>query len=57
MSWEFTWLVFATTCIPVDSIRMILSSLNENLGSLLGPGYLAPSVVTVWGPGLEGATS
>ena len=29
MSWELTWVVFATICFPIDPIQMILSNLNE----------------------------
>lgn len=39
-----SWLVCATTSIPIGPIQMIVSS--EKPESQLGPGYLAPSVMT-----------
>ena len=39
-----SWLVCATTSIPIGPIQMIVSS--EKPEGQLGPGYLAPSVMT-----------
>ena len=60
VSSELTWLVFATTCIPINPIQMALSRLSEKPEGRLGPGHLLPQcwcLGRVWGPGPEGAVS